>query len=108
MWPICGRRNSEDEYQSCYADLDVDPITGSTILPHDGPCVFKDDLVPITRRDLDELRADRERLEWYFSFDPAKPSSFLGTYFQGMRERWSVDQWRAAIDAARADGGNGG
>lgn len=52
-------------------------------------------------RERDELRGDAERLAWWFSWD-AKPAGFMNTYLQGIRERWSLDQWRAAIDAARS------
>ena len=46
---------------------------------------------------LDEMRKDSERLEWYFSFTP-KPQNLIGEYLKGMREHWTVDQWREFID----------
>lgn len=49
---------------------------------------------------LDELRKDAERLEWYFSPDSLEDRYFVDAYCQGVKERWTVDQWRAAIDAA--------
>lgn len=53
--------------------------------------------------ELAALRADAERLEWYFG--PASKADWLDTFMTGVRENWTVDQWRAAIDAAmeRAD-----
>lgn len=44
---------------------------------------------------------DTQRLEWYFSDAPKH--GWLETYFDGMVAEWSVDQWRAAIDAALGD-----
>ena len=43
---------------------------------------------------------DAARLEWYFG--PSDKKDWLDTYMRGMREGWSVGQWRAAIDAAMA------
>jgi hypothetical protein len=53
---------------------------------------------------LSALRAqqdtkDGERFAWYFSDKPK--GDFLNAFMQGIREHWSLDQWRAAIDAAR-------
>jgi hypothetical protein len=42
---------------------------------------------------------DGERFAWYFSDEPK--GDFLSAFMQGVREHWSLDQWRAAIDAAR-------
>lgn len=42
---------------------------------------------------------DTERFVWWFS-DTDKPNEFINTYLQGVREHWSVDQWRACIDLA--------
>ena len=43
---------------------------------------------------------DKIRFDWFFgNNDKAK---FLLTYFIGMREGWSPDQWRLAIDEAIA------
>jgi hypothetical protein len=52
---------------------------------------------------------DVKRFEWWFSFDPPKNPNFVNVYLQGMHERWNLDQWRAAIDAAMSDSaGEGG
>ena len=45
---------------------------------------------------IEELEQDRARMEWYFG-DFGKVG-WVDTYLSGIRERWSVDQWRAAID----------
>lgn len=47
---------------------------------------------------------DAMLFRWYFSDGPK--GDFLTTYIEGIREGWSIDQWRAAIDAAmRGDTG---
>lgn len=51
-------------------------------------------------RELAEAQRDAERFEWWFSRDVDK-RDFLPTYFHGIRERWSLSTWRAAIDAER-------
>lgn len=43
-------------------------------------------------------RKDAELFAWYFSTKPK--FQFLNDYMEGMREDWSLDQWRAAITAA--------
>jgi hypothetical protein len=45
---------------------------------------------------------DAERFDWYFGPDSVKCTDFMTQYFKGMKERWTPDQWRAAIDAALA------
>lgn len=45
------------------------------------------------------LAEDAARLDWFFG-DTGKPAEFITTYLQGVREHWSLDQWREAIDAA--------
>lgn len=47
-----------------------------------------------------ELRADAERFRWWFSSEP-KPGEFVNEYLDGVRQNWSLDQWRMAIDRAR-------
>lgn len=51
---------------------------------------------------LDAVIAERDaavdRFDWYFGSHDK--TAFINTYMQGMREGWSLDQWRAAIDAA--------
>lgn len=42
---------------------------------------------------------DAERFHWYISSEPK--GNFLNTYLRGVREKWTLDQWRAAIDSAR-------
>lgn len=51
-------------------------------------------------RELAEVQGDAERFEWWFNRDVDK-RDFMPTYFQGIRERWSLSNWRAAIDAER-------
>lgn len=46
-----------------------------------------------------ELEADALRFDWYFG--PADKQEFLLRYLEGVRAGWSVDQWRAEIDAVR-------
>ena len=41
--------------------------------------------------------SDTERLEWFFG--DSDKTAWMETYMRGMRERWTVDQWRSAIDA---------
>lgn len=50
-----------------------------------------------------EARKDTARLEWFFG--QTDKTAWLETYMRGARERWTVDQWRAAIDAAMKGGG---
>ncbi len=44
---------------------------------------------------------DAKRLEWYFN-PKRKHVDFMSVYMRGVREEWTVDQWRAAIDAERS------
>lgn len=46
------------------------------------------------------LEADAKRFEWWFG--GTDKASFLLTYLDGVRAKWTVDQWRAAIDAEMA------
>lgn len=48
--------------------------------------------------DLLFCEADAARFAWYFSDKPK--GDFLMTYLDGMRTGWTIDQWRAVIDAA--------
>lgn len=74
------------------------------------PEVLVSDIVPLVldcikelREDEDaSLRADAERYRWWFSEDEKK-HEFLGPYLEGIKEKWTIDQWRAAIDSARID-----
>jgi hypothetical protein len=50
----------------------------------------------------DAERADAERFAYWFGNKP-KPLSLVDDYLEGIRERWSLDLWRAAIDAARKE-----
>jgi hypothetical protein len=52
---------------------------------------------------MDEQSKDAARFAWYFSFEPIKDPSFLNVYMDGMNQRWNLQQWRAAIDAAMAN-----
>ena len=40
---------------------------------------------------------DTERFDWYFGSSDKLP--FVETYLKGMIEKWTPNQWRAAIDA---------
>ncbi len=44
------------------------------------------------------LRADTQRLDWYFGSTPK--GDFMSTFMEGMKAAWTPDQWRAAIDEA--------
>lgn len=44
------------------------------------------------------LVKDRDRFEWFFGESDKLP--FMSNYMLGVRESWTPDQWRAAIDAA--------
>lgn len=50
-------------------------------------------------RERDAARADAQRFVWWFCTDDK--STFVLEYLYGMRGGWSLDQWRAAIDAAK-------
>ena len=51
--------------------------------------------------ELAEARRDVERFAWYFGSDDKMP--FMKTYIDGLAEGFTLDQWRAAIDAARKE-----
>lgn len=55
------------------------------------------------RAERDALRADAERFAWYFGSEDKMP--FMKAYIDGLASGYTLDQWRAAIDAAmeRAD-----
>jgi hypothetical protein len=46
------------------------------------------------------LARDAARFDWYFGPNVLKPADFMSEYLRGVREQWTPDQWRAAIDAA--------
>ena len=46
-----------------------------------------------------DMRDDAERFIWWFS--DAEKGTYINDYLQGIREHWTLDQWRASIDAAR-------
>lgn len=46
---------------------------------------------------LDEIRKDAERFRWYMS-DAPKPPTAINDYLTGVREHWTLDQWRAWCD----------
>jgi hypothetical protein len=54
----------------------------------------------VTERDA--LARDAARFNWYFG-RTGKESVFVGEYMRGIREGWTPDQWRAAIDAAMSE-----
>jgi len=49
---------------------------------------------------LQDTQADAARFEWWFSVD--KTEEFVGAYITGIREGWSLTEWRAMIDKARS------
>jgi hypothetical protein len=57
-------------------------------------------LAQIAARALESAERDARRMEWFFG--PADKSAWLTEYMRGMRDGWTVEQWRAAIDAAIA------
>lgn len=67
-----------------------------------GHATLRDQCHPDTIRALlkerDALEKDAARLEFWFSPD-AKVVD-INEYMKGIREKWSVDQWRNYIDAA--------
>ena len=56
---------------------------------------------------LAEAERDTERFDWFFGeadkFPFLHKFPFLQTYMVGVREKWSLAQWRAAIDAAMGE-----
>ena len=44
---------------------------------------------------------DARRFDWFFG--PDDKTQFMPTYLKGLDEKWTVDQWREAIDAALKD-----
>jgi len=46
---------------------------------------------------------DAALFRWWFSETPK--GEFVVTYLEGLRDKWGLDRWRAAIDAARRAGG---
>lgn len=65
----------------------------SASLTPDGP--FRAVLAVVREHD----GQDAERFHWYISSEPK--GNFLNTYLRGVREKWTLDQWRVAIDRAR-------
>lgn len=59
-----------------------------------------DELEKVTA-ERDALRADAERFAWWFSDIDKK--EFIKEYLRGVREKWTLEQWRSAIDAARKE-----
>lgn len=47
---------------------------------------------------LAERNRDAERFEWFFGDSDKLP--FMSNYLLGVRESWTPNQWRAAIDEA--------
>lgn len=64
-------------------------------------CEFAADAIDAAIKQRDQDAKDAARLEWYFG--PSDKKDWLDTYMRGMREGWSVGQWRAAIDAAMVE-----
>ena len=61
------------------------------------------DRIEELERALAEAQADARRFAYWFS-NEQKPGKLLTDYLDGVREKWSLDQWRAAIDAAMKEG----
>lgn len=45
---------------------------------------------------MKQQHPDTKRFDWFFGSKDKYP--FLDAYMQGVREGWTVDQWREAID----------
>lgn len=58
------------------------------------------DLIDALMAERDALARDAARFDWYFGPNVLKPADFMSEYLRGVREQWTPDQWRAAIDAA--------
>ena len=50
------------------------------------------------KQERDALARDAARFDWYFG--RTDKIDFMQTYLTGMKDGWTPDQWRAAIDAA--------
>ena len=50
------------------------------------------------KAERDALARDAARFDWYFG--RTDKIDFMQTYLTGMKDGWTPDQWRAAIDAA--------
>ena|SRR3990167_8689711 len=48
-----------------------------------------------------EAEQDARRFAWWFS-NETKHGDIVNEYLRGVREQWTLDKWRAAIDAASA------
>lgn len=59
--------------------------------------IAADELERLTR-ELEEARKDQARLDWFFG--PGDKTPFLDPYMLGVRQNYSIAQWRTAIDAA--------
>lgn len=49
--------------------------------------------------EVERLRADRERWDWFFG--PLDKRDFLAEYMNGIGEKYTPDEWRAAVDRFR-------
>lgn len=56
------------------------------------------DLIAALLDERDALARDAARFDWYFG--RTDKIDFMQTYLTGMKDGWTPDQWRAAIDAA--------
>ena len=63
--------------------------------------VFEERNVGLQAR-AEEHRADAERFQWWMSNEPK--SVDIQEYLLGIRERWTLDQWRAYVDRHRNKG----
>jgi hypothetical protein len=104
---------TQPEGHEALSDERIDAIFNDNHNPQESPWVnwrrFARAIESALRAQQDTK--DGERFAWYFSDEPK--GDFLNAFMQGIREHWSLDQWRAAIDAARgadlsADDAGGG
>lgn len=75
-------------------------------------CLSQDGNTAKVSAELRRLRAENEALRkdakdaalfrWWFSETPK--GEFVVTYLEGLRDKWGLDRWRAAIDAAITKG----
>ena len=69
---------------------------------HTGWCLQLDsqrDKITELEAALAAAQKDAERWVWWMS-DKPKPGATINDYLQGVREHWTLNQWRAWADAA--------
>ena len=80
-------------------ELRITARHGASLAPQ--TCHYLADAIDAAIKQREQDAKDVARLEWYFG--PSDKKDWLNTYMRGVREGWSVGQWRAAIDAAMAE-----